>query len=98
MYCEFQQFDLKSAKYVYVKIFDNSDTLLCAISSMFIFEEYAFNFYTGTIASDQCFQYLIDNGIAIIKYMIDPTQIIGGNATTLGYKMKLTPKALLNVL
>lgn len=101
MYCELQQVDLKVTKHIYITVFDDDDYYITTISAQFYANDYYFNYFIDALKEQLVFDYLINDNIASICKIIDKSQICFNTEkpeNNLGFKMKLTSKALLNVL
>lgn len=93
MYYKLRQVDLEISKHIYIDLFDNNKliTTISTIKNL----DYSCCYIICSPIQEKYVNYLINNGIIDITH----TEVLpNNNNATVGYWIKLTPKALLNVL
>jgi plasmid rolling circle replication initiator protein Rep len=98
MYCKFHKVHLKLTKYIYITISNDDEQYKTTISAQLYVNNYYFNHFINCPREQEVFDYLINNNIATVCYLLDNKEIFTTTTKTVAYKMKVTPKALLNAL
>jgi hypothetical protein len=93
MYHKLRQVDLEISKHIYIDIFDNNKLLATFSTTKNL--DYCCCYIICSPIQEKYINYLINNGIIEITY----TEALPNNSNgTVGHWVKLTTKALLNVL